>query len=291
MEINENMNVIAVAVFISAALIYEWRTGKFKNGKKTKEDWKMFGISIAALSLVQRPLIMLATFGVLTLLVPQFHESLRFMEQQWFAFTLIGFLMLEELLHGMGHFFAHSRRPKARWAQYLHALYRLGHRPHHFSGSNDGKGEVNVTQSFVEGWTWTFLMPHYWFHYITIYLGLYETFIVGMTIKGVWSVHNHVNWNYDLYFHNHRWAWVRKAMWCLCHVFTFPTQHQHHHARGANSAKNMTNFLALYDWLVFKTLVIEKERPKTFGWRQSEQEERDVLHRFFNTGNLKQYVR
>lgn len=290
MENLEALNGAIVFGFLILATSWEWLSGKFENGRKTAMDWKMAGISLGMLNFIQRPLLMFVVYALMAWAFPAYHEALRPLEQQWLIPCIIGFLMLEELLHGLGHYFAHSRRPKARWLQYVHAFYRIAHRPHHFSGGNEGKGELNATQAYVEGWAWMLILPNLWLHFITLYLGLYETFFIGMTIKGLWSVHNHVNWNYDLYFHNHRWAWVRKLMWGLAHIFTFPTQHQHHHARGANSAKNMTNFLALYDWLIFKTLVIEKERPKVFGWRQSEEEEGSALYRFFNT-DLKQYVR
>ena len=44
-----------------------------------------------------------------------------------------------------------------------------------------------------------------------------------------------------------------------------------------------TNFIALFDWLLWNTLVIEEARPRVYGWAQTAQEERSALHRFFNT--------
>lgn len=106
-------------------------------------------------------------------------------------------------------------------------------------------------------------------------------FLIGTAFKGLWAAHTHVNWNYDLYFHNHRRAWVRKTMWALAHVLVFPTQHHHHHARGPNSARNVTSTLAIYDWLVFGTLAIETSKPKVYGWRQKDPEANSVLKRYF----------
>jgi hypothetical protein len=106
-------------------------------------------------------------------------------------------------------------------------------------------------------------------------------FLIGTVFKGLWAAHNHVNWNYDLYFLNHPWPWVRKTMRGLCHIITFPTQHHHHHARGKNSAKNMCNLLALYDWLLFGTLAIETEKPSQYGWKQSPKEEHSIWYRYF----------
>lgn len=129
------------------------------------------------------------------------------------------------------------------------------------------------------------LCPITGFNFFCVYLGLTEVFLVGTIFKGLWAAHNHVNWNYDLYFLNYRWAWVRKSMYGLCHVFTFPTQHHHHHAQGKNSGSNLCNLLAIYDWLIFGGLVIEK-KPDVYGWKQSPEEEHSIWYRFFST-NLK----
>ena len=71
-------------------------------------------------------------------------------------------------------------------------------------------------------------------------------------------------------------------MYALCHVLVFPNQHHHHHSRSNHSGKNLQNFIALYDWLLWKKLVISTERPKVYGWRKTEAEENSVLYRFFH---------
>jgi hypothetical protein len=140
---------------------------------------------------------------------------------------------------GGAHWFSHARRMTWKPLLYLQQLFKIGHRPHHFIGTNDGKGEISVTQTSVEHSLFWFIMPNFLFQFICLYLGLTEIFLFGTAFKGLWAAHNHVNWNYDLYFLNHRRAWVRKTMYVLCHVLTFPTQHHHHHARGKNSAKSI----------------------------------------------------
>lgn len=283
------MAELAVTLFMLLGVLYEWRSGKYRDGKKSLEDWKMAGICTAAVVVFQRPLVMAGIFGICLLVIPQYQEAFTSFEQQYFVLAVIIYLMVEEFFHGLGHWFAHIKPVKFKPLRYIQGFYKLSHRPHHFSGGNDGKGQLSVTQTFVEGWGWWFIMPNFWFQFTWLYLGLYETFIYGTIIKGIWSCHNHVNWNYDLYFLNHKWKWVRTLMWGLCHIFTFPTQHHQHHSRSRNSAKNMTNFLALYDWLIFRTLVIEKEKPKIYGWRQEEKEEHSAFYRFFNS-SIKKYV-
>ena len=91
------------------------------------------------------------------------------------------------------------------------------------------------------------------------------------------GAHVHTNWSYDLYFLNHPKPWVRRTMRALCHVFTFPNQHHQHHSRTRNSARNMQNFLALYDWLLWKTLVIETKRPAVYGWKQQPHDARPLV--------------
>jgi len=43
----------------------------------------------------------------------------------------------------------------------------------------------------------------------------------------------------------------------------------------------VTATLAIYDWLIFGTLAIEKEKPKMYGWRQNDDEANSVLKRYF----------
>lgn len=272
-----------VIAFIVFAMLWEVIVGRTAEGRKSREDWNMALLCGVIMVAIQRPALVLATAFVGGLLVPQWQGVLSEFAAQNFWWVLLGYIALEELLHGIGHRFAHIRRPKAKGLQQLQGLFKMGHRPHHLSGGNDGKGQLSVTQTFVEHWLWWFIMPNYWFQFFCVYLGLTEVFIVGTIFKGLWAAHNHVNWNYDLYFLNHRWAWVRKSMYGLCHVFTFPTQHHHHHARGKNSGSNLCNLLAIYDWLIFDSLVIEKEKPVVYGWKQSPEEERSIWHRFFAT--------
>lgn len=280
---------MSIVVFVALAALAEWFSGRSANGARTRRDWQMAGLTVAMMMAVQRPLVLLLIGLGLSWLFPGSAGSLAWLEQGYFWYALIGFFCLEELIHGAGHYFAHCRRPRARWAQSIQAVFKLSHRPHHMSG-DDERGQISVIHTFTNGWLWWFIMPNYWFQLLALYLGLTEVFLWGTVVKGLWAAHTHVNWNYDLYFHHHRWAWVRNTMWGLAHVFTFPTQHHHHHARGKNSAKNVCGSLALYDWLVFGTLAIETERPAVYGWRQSEREQKSALYRYFNT-DLKPYLR
>jgi len=280
---------MSIVVFVALAATAEWLSGRSAEGARTKRDWQMAGLTVTMMVAVQRPLVLLIIGLGLTWLFPGSAGSLAWLEQEYFWYALIGFFCLEELIHGTGHYFAHCRRPKAKWAQSIQAVFKLSHRPHHMSG-DDERGQISVIHTFTNGWLWWFVMPNYWFQLLALYLGLTEVFLWGTVAKGLWAAHTHVNWNYDLYFHNHRWAWVRKTMWGLAHVFTFPTQHHHHHARGKNSARNVCGSLALFDWLIFDTLAIEKERPSVYGWRQSDREQKSALYRYFNT-DLKPYLR
>lgn len=272
-----------VIAFILFAMLWEVIVGRTSEGRKSREDWNMALLCGVIMVAIQRPALVLATAFLGGLLVPQWQGVLSAFAAENFWWVLLAYIALEELLHGAGHRFAHIRRPKSKVMQQLQGLFKMGHRPHHLSGGNDGKGQLSVTQTFVEHWLWWFIMPNYWFQFFCVYLGLTEVFLVGTVFKGLWAAHNHVNWNYDLYFLNHRWAWVRKGMYGLCHVFTFPTQHHHHHARGKNSGSNLCNLLAIYDWLIFDSLVIENKKPDIYGWKQSPDEEHSIWHRFFAT--------
>ena len=285
----EDLLKVVVMVFIVLAALWEFVSGRTKEGKKTKQDWYMAFLATFMMGVVQRPLLVIGISFVMITLFPASAGSLAWLEQDYFWWALVGFFCIEEFLHGSAHLFSHSRRPKNKTLQWIQAFYKMNHRPHHLSGGTDNKGQLSVTQTFINGWAWWFILPNYWFQIVALYLGLTEVFLVATVFKGLWAAHTHVNWNYDLYFLNHKNKWVRNIMWGLCHVITFPTQHHQHHSRGKNSAKNVTATLAIYDWLIFKTLAIETSKPKVYGWRQSEGEANNVFKRYFNT-DVKKYM-
>ena len=240
---------LSVIAFVLIAAALEWMTGRSANGARTARDWKIAGLTTFFMVAVQRPLVLLIIATSLAFLFPGSAGALSWLDQNYFWPTVVAFFVLEELLHGGGHYFAHSRRPKWRWAQTVQAFYKLSHRPHHISGDDD-RGQISVTQTFTNGWLWWFIMPNYWFQLLGLYLGLTEVFLWATVAKALWAAHTHCNWNYDLYFHNHRWAWVRKTMWGLAHVITFPTQHHPRMWRAPffdKQGKRVGPVLTMYD--------------------------------------------
>jgi len=285
----ENLLTIIVALFVVLAALWEFTSGRSKGGRKTKENWYMAFIAMFMMTVVQRPLLTLTIALIMTGLFPTSAGSLTWIQQDYFWVTLIAFFCIEEFLHASAHLFAHARRPKNKTLQWIQAFYKMNHRPHHLSGGQDDKGELSVTHSFTNGWAWWLILPNYWFQMTALYLGLTEVFLYATAFKGLWATHTHVNWNYDLYLHNHKWKWVRTLMWGAAHILTFPTQHHQHHSRGRNSARNVTATLAIYDWLIFGTLSIEKNKPKIYGWRQNDVEANSVFKRYFNV-DIKKYM-
>ena len=278
-----------VIVFILIAALWELFSGRTTEGRKTKQDWWMAFLAAAMMIIIQRPLLTVSVAFIMAVALPGSAGALVYLQEDYFWWTLLGFFCIEEFLHGSSHYFSHAKRPKNKTLQWIQAFYKMNHRPHHLSGGQDNKGQISVTQTFVNGWAWWLILPNYWFQIITLYLGLTDVFLAGTAFKGLWAAHTHVNWNYDLYFHNHKWKWVRTLMWCAAHIITFPTQHHQHHSRGKNSMHNLTATLAIYDWLIFKTLAIETSKPKIYGWRQNDEEANSVLKRYFNI-NVKKYL-
>jgi len=276
---------LALLVLLVLLSTYEWAAGRYRDGRKTGIDWAMAALALSFLAVVQRPLLTLVIFFSLGAVLPSHAGDLAWIEEQYFWPALVLYILIDEYLHGRAHLFAHSRRPRNRFLQQVQAFYKIAHRPHHQIGGNDGRGELSATHTYVEHWAWWLILPNYWFGLICLYFGLFEVFLWGTAIKAAWGMHVHTNWghSYDVYLLNHRNRVVRGIMHALCHIFTFPNMHHHHHARGANSAKNMTNFISLFDWLLWDTLAIEKRRPEIYGWRQTPEEEFSPLYRFFNT--------
>ena len=272
---------------LSLFTLYEYASGRYQEHRKTSIDWAMGGLSIGFLAAVQRPLLTVVVFLLMYALFPAGSNSYTYLQQEYFWSGLVLYMLLDEYLHGRAHLFAHGSRPASKWLQKVQTFYKIAHRPHHQIGGTDGRGELSATQTYVEHWGWWLILPNYWFGLVCLYLGFYEWFLWGTVVKTIWGMHVHTNWgrSYDLYLLNHRNPIVRRCMWALCHIFTFPNMHHQHHARGANSAKNMTNFISIFDWLLWKTLVIENERPARYGWRQTEKEANSALYRYFHTWN------
>ena len=271
---------VAVTLAAMGALVlFEWRTGRYRDGRKTRADWEMFGWSLAGVGLIERPLLLATVTLLAERVVPDRHQALASLEQHHFAACLVGFIAIDELLHGYAHHRTHQPTPRHPWLARIHAFYRQAHRAHHLVGDRTDRGELSVTQSVVAGWGWMLFLPNYWVGMLALYLGLVETWFWGNLLKNLWGMHVHTNWRYDLALLRHPSPVVRRSMWALCHVLTFPNQHHHHHSRSRNSARNMQNMLALYDWLLWRTLVIEHERPAVYGWRQTP-EEAHTLYRY-----------
>ncbi len=274
------LGVLLFAVMV-VLVLHEWRNGKYEGGRKTRNDWKMFGLSAAGIALVERPLLIAIVYGACRFALPGHDGALAHLEEGTLALTLsvIAYIAIDELVHGAMHRFAHRRPPKGRLLAKVHAFYREAHRPHHLLG-DDERGEISATHAVVAGWGWLLFLPNYWLGAVALYFGLLETWFLGNLIKNLWGLHVHANWSYDLWLLNHPNRFVRRGFYWLCHVFTFPNQHHQHHSRSKNSAKNLQNMLALYDWLLWGTLVIETERPRVYGWKQKAAD-RSPLRRYF----------
>ena len=283
-NVSLTMSIIVFCAMV-VLLAYEWLAGRYKGGKKTKEDWAMAGLALFFLAAVQRPVLTYAVFLIMTLLFSDFNGGFHWLEQEYFWLSIFVYFLIDEYLHGRAHLFAHSPKPKNKILKRIQDFYKISHRPHHQVGGNDGKGELSTTHTYVEHWGWWLILPNYWFGLICLYLGFYEVFFWGTLIKALWGMHVHTNWgwSYDLYLLNHKNPVIRQIMYGLCHVIVFPNMHHQHHSRSANSARNMCNVLSIYDYLLWDSLAIEKQRPKIYGWRQSEKEEFNPMYRFFNT--------
>lgn len=279
-HVDDGYTKISLAV-IGLFLLYEWLKGAHSNGKQTRKDWQMLGIAVSWISIVERPLLILCSYFLFTAFFADAWGTLEWIETDYLLVSVVVFILIDELLHGWVHNFSHARTPANPLLAKLQRWYKVTHRTHHLHGGPDGRGELSVSQTIVVGWGWAFTLPNYWFGYICLYFGLVETWAIGTAIKSLWGIHTHANLDYDLKLLNHPNPIISKTMYGLCHLLTFPTQHHQHHSRSQNSACNLQNMLAVYDWLLWKKLAITYERPKIYGWRKNAKEEGSVLYRYF----------
>ena len=227
-------------------------------------------------------MLIVCSYFLSRLLLPQLEGNVGWAQERYLIPLIVVFVLIDELLHGAVHYLAHARRAKNRFLAGVQSWYKGAHRLHHMNGGSDDKGQIGAPHTIVVSWGWPFSLPNYWFGTFCLYLGLWEVWLWGTSMKSLWGIHNHANLTYDMKLLKHRNRWIAKTMYALCHVFVFPNQHHHHHSRSNNSGKNLQNFIALYDWLLWKKLVISTERPAVYGWRKTESEENSALYRFFH---------
>ena len=98
--------------FIALLVVYEWLTGKYRDGRKTLLDWKMFALSAGVLAVLERPLLLLCCFGLMKLLLPGQQGDLHWIEEQHLTLSVVVFILIDELLHGWAHNFSHAPKPK-----------------------------------------------------------------------------------------------------------------------------------------------------------------------------------
>ena len=280
-SVNDQFTYITLGLF-GFYILYEGLRGRYRDGRKTVKDWQIFGISFAWLQFVERPMLIVCSYFTYRALLPGLEGNYGHWQDAYLVPLIVAFVLIDELLHGSVHYFAHAKRAKNKWLAVIQRWYKGAHRLHHTNGGPDGKGQIGASQTIVVSWGWPFSLPNYWFGTFCLYLGLWEVWIWGTSMKSLWGIHNHANLTYDMTLLKHKNPLISKTMYALCHVFVFPNQHHHHHSRSSNSGKNFQNFIALYDWLLWKKLVISTERPAVYGWRKSEAEEKSVLYRFFH---------
>jgi hypothetical protein len=210
----------------------------------------------------ERPLLIFCSFTLCIALFPNHQGAFAWLEADYLIPCIIGFIMIDELLHSWVHNFVHERTPKNPLLAKLQRWYKV---TPHIHGGADNRGELGVNQTIVMGWGWVITLPNYWFGYICLYFGMVEARAIGVVMKSVWGIHTHANLDYDLKLLNHKNSLIAKIMYVLCHVLTFPNQHHQHHSRSRNSGCNIQNMLAVYDWLLWKKQAIEFERPKIYG--------------------------
>ncbi len=93
---------LGVIVFF---ILYEIAKGATKNGKKIGKDWQMLGIAVTWLHFIERPLLILCSFGLFTLFIPGHAGALAWLDVQYLVPGIIGFVMIDEFLHGWVHNF------------------------------------------------------------------------------------------------------------------------------------------------------------------------------------------
>ena len=149
----EHISKLIPAIFLLVLGIIETLGGLYLNSKRTKNDLKIEIVSLLTLPTLIQPAIILLTFGLMDVFLPQLENYFIGYSYLW---HILAFLILDDMMQYWWHRLSHINP----------LLWKL-HRPHHVIE------EMGVLVTYRNATLYYALMPGIWFSAILIYMGMF----------------------------------------------------------------------------------------------------------------------
>jgi sterol desaturase/sphingolipid hydroxylase (fatty acid hydroxylase superfamily) len=238
----DSITVTAILLIIG---LVEVLTGSYVHHRR--DDWLINLISVSQFALLIKPLIILLSSALMSVLFPH-QKDLLAHYPLWLGMLLV--MVPDDFLHYLYHRKGHE------WGW----LWRI-HRTHHTAP------ELGVAVAFRENWQWYMFMPSLWYSASLIYFGLGKEYILVTLIVGIHNVliHTSTRWDRPLYQH----VSLSSVAWVLERLIQLPSTHRTHHAQltanGDIPRENYGQLFYIWDWL-FGTAHFERDRyPRSYG--------------------------
>lgn len=243
----ENFDVILVVGILVFFGILEVIAGHLKSTKRTGSDWLQELGGGIVLSIIIKPLIVLAVITISSLLWGNAQNTMQSWPI-WIAFIL--FLSIDDFLQYWYHRSAHE----------YNFLWKL-HRPHHQAE------EMGFFVSYRNAALYYILMPNIWWMGLVTFLGGAKGVAIGFVLKQLVIVGSHstVKWDEPLY----KSKIFKPIITVLERIIVTPAFHHAHHGKSkidgiSNPNGNFGNMFSIWDQL-FNSAFFTKEFPTELG--------------------------
>ncbi len=242
----ENLDVIVVLGILVFFGLMEMLAGYLHRTKRTVSDWIQEAGGFFMLSVVIKPLIVVAVFAIGGLFIEPFsvigHWSL------WLALPF--YLFIDDVLQYWYHRSAHE----------YEFLWKL-HRPHHQAE------EMGFFISYRNAALYYLLMPNIWWVGIVTFLGGAKGVALGLILKQLVIIGSHstISWDSFLY----KYKIFNPLMTVLERIFITPAFHHAHHGKSMRDSisdpnGNYGNMFSIWDQL-FGTATFTRKFPTEYG--------------------------
>ncbi|MBK9330708.1 MAG: sterol desaturase family protein [Sphingobacteriales bacterium] len=243
--------VIGIIIFFS---MLEIISGRLQNSSKNFNDWIQEAGGFMVLSLVIKPLTVVAVFALGNSLFSSYNNSLS---QVSIWILLPVYLLVDDFLQYWYHRSGHE----------YDFLWKL-HRSHHQAE------EMGFFISYRNAGLYYVLMPNLWWMGILTFLGGGVAVAVGLVLKQlvIISSHSTVLWDKPLY----KIKFLNLLLSVVERIIVTPAFHHAHHGKSkldgiSDPNGNYGNMFSIWDQL-FNTAVFTRKYPASYGLQNDPKE-------------------
>lgn len=253
-EIFKNLKTWGLPVLALIVGVAEFSLGLYEN-KWTKSERVIDIVCFVAPKILLRPFVTFFSLKLLPVLLPAAKDAFSWVPF-WWAFFIIA--VADDLTQYWYHRLHHQ----------VPFLWRF-HRTHHSAPY------MGMAMASRQNFLYTVFFSQIYLTAALVYLGLgyAALFVTGIKSLITLSAHSSIAWDKPFY----KYKILHPIAWVLERLISTPATHQSHHADtvddGVGNYKgNFGNMFFIWD-VIFKTGIITRRYPETFGIKHYKQEE------------------